>query len=1169
MIKRTNSAAALILAAIMIIMPLIPAASVFADGNTVTISDAGDFTEFARKCKTDTWSRGKTVVLTGNIDLTGTDFFPVPTFGGSFNGNGYTISGVNITAKGSNLGLFRYIQKGGIVENLNVSGNVAPEGTKKHVGGIVGENSGTLNNCSFSGSVAADDYVGGICGSVTESGRVYGCRFDGSVTGSSYTGGIAGSSYGVIERCENGGSINTTDTETAKSIQDIDIDLSELGTTESIDTSTDTGGICGFSKGRVIGCVNRGDVGYKSIGYNTGGICGRQAGFLSGCENYGTINGRKDIGGICGQAEPYILLEYTEDMLKQINDVFSRIQNIIDNNSLSGDNRLGDSFDRIDGKVAAASDSVEVLSGDAEKYADDIAASVNDFSDRLHEALDSMSYVFDDISDGSGRLADGADSFKESGDYLRGIVDALENAAREAEDADSYLNGAAVYLEKASERISAACGVLEDGVSSLEDGAKKLQDAVYALSNALKNKENTETKFNDIWTNLGDIQSGISNIGTSLEEIADELTKLKEGGYIKNNISETVSCLKTLAQCYKDISNAISEIRDACLILARDFDIYSIESAFRILSQGFDNLSNAFYSLRRAADELDNAADELDGVSENADNAISKMQEGLEAIRDGANYLSDAVDELSEITDRLTADGAVKMPSASDIFGSDFDTLFDNMTDIRDEFSSLKDILKDKKDKLSDEFDNISGEIGALTDILSGTYDDKVSADADGFVEDISDRDSLGDTRGKIESSVNFGPVFGDINAAGIVGSMAIEYDFDPEDDIKKNGDKSLNFIYRTKCVVRRCKNEAAVSTKKNYSGGIVGRMDLGSVISCENYGNISNDDGDYTGGIAGMSDAAIRNSVSKCSLSGKDYVGGIAGQGSSVSNCYALVEVSDYGECAGSIAGSAERSGLNDNYFVSDTLGGIDDINYTGEAEETSIDTFVNFVKIGFGTDITFKLVFIADDKEIDTIAFRYKDAIPQERIPKVPEKAGYYGKWSYYNYDEAVFDAVITAQYYRDIDLIESELRRDNGKPVVLVCGAFDDSASVKAVGYGEYSGALQGRNIFDSYEVSIEGTYTEKYIVRYLPASEKNNIDIYIEYDGKTEKVRTKRFGSYLEFETTAGNFKLYETKKSHAGVIVLCVMLLALAGGGVVFVLKRRKKKEAINNVEQQN
>ena len=81
----------------------------------------------AKDCALDAWSRDKTVVLTAGLDLTGADFTPIPTFGGVFDGQGHAISGLSLTASGSTVGLFRYVQPGAAVRNLTVKGTVAPE----------------------------------------------------------------------------------------------------------------------------------------------------------------------------------------------------------------------------------------------------------------------------------------------------------------------------------------------------------------------------------------------------------------------------------------------------------------------------------------------------------------------------------------------------------------------------------------------------------------------------------------------------------------------------------------------------------------------------------------------------------------------------------------------------------------------------------------------------------------------------------------------------------------------------------------------------------------------------------------------------------------------------------------------------------------------------------
>lgn len=94
---------------------------------------------------------------------------------------------------------------------------------------------------------------------------------------------------------------------------------------------------------------------------------------------------------------------------------------------------------------------------------------------------------------------------------------------------------------------------------------------------------------------------------------------------------------------------------------------------------------------------------------------------------------------------------------------------------------------------------DMSDKMFRVTDELTGIYDDNKDKTAEDLTEDISDSDADDKSNGKTVRSINRGKVHGDLNVGGIVGSMAIEFDFDPEDDVSKRGDKSLNFVYKTK----------------------------------------------------------------------------------------------------------------------------------------------------------------------------------------------------------------------------------------------------------------------------------------------------------------------------------------------------------------------------------
>lgn len=234
----------------------------------------------------------------------------------------------------SYVGFFNYTQEMAVIANLKVEGSIKPTGTQMVVGGIVGDNSGVLLNCVFNGVVEAGDYVGGITGYNEISGVLMNSEAKGTITGAHYTGGIAGENVGNIVSCLNRADVNISSEDKAKSLEDINLQQYTSGLLSSMEGGTDekseklsttentvdTGGIAGLSTGIIQNCVNEGMIGYEHIGYNVGGIAGRQSGYVHACVNKGKIYGRKDVGGIVGQAEPYIAVDLSEDIVRQLSD---------------------------------------------------------------------------------------------------------------------------------------------------------------------------------------------------------------------------------------------------------------------------------------------------------------------------------------------------------------------------------------------------------------------------------------------------------------------------------------------------------------------------------------------------------------------------------------------------------------------------------------------------------------------------------------------------------------------------------------------------------------------------------------------------------------------------------------------------------------------------------
>lgn len=204
-------------------------------------------------------------ILVNDIDLSGMDFEPignaeVGTFQGVFDGNGYTISNLDVYA-GKYAGLFGCNE--GTIKNVTLK-DIFVYGTR-YVGGVVGENAncGIVDNCiclfgNIEGDYAINSvYIGGICGN--NQGNIVNCTnyinidVDLSVDSKSAIGGIIGcSENGVVNYCCNKGNISN----------------------ESSPKVPVSGGIVGYAKNNLT-VMNSNNIGSICSLRVSGGIVGR------------------------------------------------------------------------------------------------------------------------------------------------------------------------------------------------------------------------------------------------------------------------------------------------------------------------------------------------------------------------------------------------------------------------------------------------------------------------------------------------------------------------------------------------------------------------------------------------------------------------------------------------------------------------------------------------------------------------------------------------------------------------------------------------------------------------------------------------------------------------------------------------------------------------------
>ncbi len=1359
----------------------------FAVGSTaIRISTAEELMEFSKNCSLDTWSRGKRVVLDSDIELGGTDFQPIPAFSGTFEGGGHTISGLTLSEGVSYQGLFRYIQQGGVVQDLNVKGKISADGEQAYLGGIAGSNEGKISGCSFSGTVSGKTQVGGIVGVNRVTGSVYHCKASGRVDGERSTGGVAGENEGVMTGCENLGAVNTLHEEKTKSIET----LGDMNQEEALDTTTDTGGIVGYSTGSLQSCKNAGSIGYPHVGYNVGGVAGRSSGYTDSCVNTGTVLGRKDTGGIIGQMEPDVRLIFGADTADKLETELNRLYDTIgaaQDHTESKVDAVSDRLDKISALADTATDSVSKLADSMESWGSSTIDTVNDAADTVADTIDRLSVILKNGKPAADTFSNGLDGLEKALDVLaesaglgqKGIdeiskaIDSIRELDIEAryDELDKALKELADALEDKSGDVSAASKHLGDAATKLSDGLKecaetvrdlvelfegaamdeddyrllldyldsfadgfikaskamdhirddvkeivqnlpdwdKVQKAASELAKSLEEifredssggepetpgTENTETNFvysleknaDDIGKMIGDVQTvfaelaasespsadsgdngetgedaydrfagsvkalqnvldgagavidGTENGAGKLEDILNSMNPVAgEDGTIKELIQEVIRLRENL-QKLKGLLPKLQELVDALAIKNPDelnaamgnlykhtgdfaaalgscglnlkkivgildenaitsgewedlrdymellYDRFSLTAdAVDELGDGLKEISEVlddWEQVRKSADEASDAFQKIVDGFDTVDNAAEELKAGLEAFSDTGGKLGEGIDLLSDAMDvfekgskslgetfddvqKLFSDLSKRQKIQLDKLGSDFhnaeDSLHQAVTSIGNQMDALSDEAGSVGDTLSAEIRNITNQLNTVTDLLYKSITDLREKDAGDVWDDVSEKLIESTTLGKAKNCVNEGRIEGDLNVGGIAGAMAIEYDLDPEDDIAKAGDNTLNFHYETRAVLQECANTGDVVSKKDAAGGVLGRMELGYLLGCENYGEVETTDGSYTGGIAGTAKSTIRESFSKCALSGGSYTGGIAGYADEVYGCVSLVDVEKSEGYAGSVAGDWDREEgvLKGNRFVEGGLAAVDGISYAGQAEPVPYEKLMQET----GLPEAFRKLtvsYVADGKPVESVDYLYGDELSEEDVPEVPDKDGYYGVWEDAGEETVTVDHVLNAVYTPYVTTISGGGMRDEVHYVFLVEGKFDDTARLSA------EAEVRTENK-ERWNIRLSGSDGEDaHTVHFAAPADWEATSLRIQTENGGESPGCEKEGSCYVFSARGTEFTI-EAEKALSGKAAHIIRLSVLTAVVLVtflIAMKRHKKEPAL-------
>lgn len=1064
----------------------------------IHITTVTDLRNLSDNCKLDSWSQGKVFLLDCDLDFSNIPFTPIPTFGGIFLGNGHTISGLSLTGGSDVTGLFRYVQEGGEIYNLKVSAKASAESGHSSIGLIVGKNSGLISGCQVTGTVSGGDNVGMLAGENDVTGILYNCKASGIAYGNHRIGGIAGENDGAILSCVNAAEINTT-------VEESDLDITTLTiedilSTENVASVTDIGGIAGKNTGIIRACVNNGAVGYNHVGYNIGGIAGSQIGYIEGCINYGVLNGRKDVGGIAGQMEPSSEMLYKKDTLDKLADELDILHDLITKLNDDAKNTSTVLTDQVDVLLNAVEDTQRAVDGIMDEASDDM----NAFSSELTN-LKSLPSP-DDISL----------------DFLNSIPSASVSPTASAEPTDG----------EGSEEGKGTQGGKDQGNSGLQGDT----DQGNSESQSGTEQEGNQEDDNHENEGEGDEQSDNSSEANS----ADPDSSKNDTTAAKSLVPSTASTAAVIAIDRYNANNlqkASSGSYTASQAAAQPHVLLaSIKKAPDASTSPSVSPSRSPFSIPTISADLD--VDDFD--REAAEEELNKIQDSL--YDSASTVLDDTKNTLSNRTSILSNRLQTWRSSLSSSFSS-----------IISSTRTLNSMLDDQNQLLLDDLQAITDELNVISDILQSADEDV--PDTDDMISDVSDEDTEQDTTGKVMNCQNRGKIYGDLNVGGIAGSMSEENDLDPEDDLSISDDFSLNFSYQQRIVIRKSQNVGVINSKKNCAGGIVGNMELGSIISCLGNGDVTSDDGDMVGGIAGYSASNIRDSSAKCALSGDQQIGGIAGYGTTISGCYSMIAISEGNNYLGSIAGKVDDlDDVSENYFVENGTAGIDSISYMGKAEPVSYGSFMTLDDLPeIYENVT--LSFMADDQLVKTITLSYGESLDPTALPAVPEKEGYVGVWEDFDRTSLTFDQTINAVYTEYLSTIDGSKTDENGRPYMLIEGTFEEGDSFLLTSIDLYP--EDAKTTAECRKVKItggEGPYT----VRFLIPDGFEHLGVQLYEDGEFKKIDGETDGSYYVFETDQSEFifALVEQPTSVLPIVISAVVALLVV---MVILLKIKHRK----------
>ena len=649
-----------------------------------------------------------------------------------------------------------------MVKNLTVRGDITPSGTQTQVGGIAGTNAGTIDNCAFSGIVMGGDYVGGIAGKNETGGTISLCQTSGVVRGTRFTGGIAGQNAGTVLNCTNKAAVNTavSEEDLSSGLEDVESTIYTLLKREDVKenaVTTDTGGVAGYSNGILQSCTNLGAVGYPHVGYN--------------------------VGGIVGQMAPDITLQFSFNGLEELQTELNGLHNLIDatlDDAQSASDTVSGRITRISGYADAARDSAHNMTGQLGDFVDSNVDTANNILLLVERYLAKAAPIMED-------LAAASDSTTQAIAALRQLLDTLD--------------GMEEYNDQLLAQLQDTCRELAQGCDDLESGLTALENA-FALMEGGVAKPDTQPVRDDIAALREAVLTLETTIGRALEEIGIS------GAVTPDTKAQLKAGLKTVLDCYgttiRDLVDLLVHTNFSAL---REQNLETLRQILGYLRSAMGSFAGASGHFSSAMNALADAMGTLREINAQMGPVFDQLDEVLANAQQASTYLTSAFTRLAQWAQELSGENPGSFTGLGDGFGDSSDSLNTALTGISNELTALNGEMSSATTALLSDVRAINNQFMKVMNLFLNVLNNTQNVDYTDVYEDVSEESLQSATRGKVLECTNYGSVEADRNVGGLAGSMAIEYDLDPEADLLSNEHRTTRFTYQTRAILLSCDN--------------------------------------------------------------------------------------------------------------------------------------------------------------------------------------------------------------------------------------------------------------------------------------------------------------------------------------------------------------------------